>query len=183
MSQILIICGHPDYKHSVANRAILDELHILVPEADIINLEELYPDSKMNVELEQKRLIEVGTLVFEFPMWWYGAPSLIHSYIEQVFTHGFAYGSKGTALHGKKFIISFTTGAPEEAYSPNGQQGFPISAFMPPFEALAKLTGLDYKGAVISYSMAMVAQQSDKMREEIFVKAKDHAHRLAKMIK
>ena len=43
MSKILVISGHPDYKNSLANRAILDEFHRLVPEADIVYLDAEYP--------------------------------------------------------------------------------------------------------------------------------------------
>ncbi|MDE6410718.1 MAG: NAD(P)H-dependent oxidoreductase [Muribaculaceae bacterium] len=44
--------------------------------------------------------MEADTVVFEFPFWWYSAPSLMRRYFELVLSHGFAYGSTGTALHG-----------------------------------------------------------------------------------
>lgn len=182
MSKILVISGHPDIKHSVANRAILDELQRLLPEAEIVYLDALYRYQPIDVEKEQKRLLPADTLVFEFPVWWYSDPSLLHRYVEVVFTHGFAYGSRGTALNGKKFILSFTTGAPEEAYSEQGAQGYPFSAFLPPFTAMARLTGLDYRGSVISYGMALVNPENEQLRGQIVAKAKEHAGRLVRMI-
>lgn len=182
MSKILIISGHPDYKKSFANRNILDELHRLIPEAEIVYLDALYKNRPIAVEEEQRRLLEAETIVFEFPIWWYSDPSLMHRYVEEVFTHGFAYGSKGIALHGKKFMLSFTTGAPETAYSPQGYQGYEFSAFLPPFKAMAHLTGLDYKGAVISYGMLLLNPENKELRDEIITKAKKHAQRVLDMI-
>ena len=89
MSKILVIAGHPDYKSSVANRAILDEFHRIVPQAEIVYLDAIYPDRNINVEAEQRRLVDAETIVFDFPMWWYSAPSLMRRYFETVLTHGF----------------------------------------------------------------------------------------------
>lgn len=181
MSDILVISGHPNYKASFANKHILEEFHKLVPAAEIVQLAELYPDFNVDTAKEQERLTDVKTLVFEFPFWWFSSPSLMHRYVEQVFTHGFAYGSKGKKLQGKRFIISFTTGAPESAYSPEGYEGFEMSAFMPQFLAMTRLTGLDYKGSVISYAMSAL-MADEKEREEIMRKAKDHSEKLARLV-
>lgn len=182
MAKTLIISGHPNYRSSVANKAILDELHRLKPDAEIVYLDALYHNSDIDIEREQKRLIEAETLVFQFPMWWYGSPSLLHRYVEDVFTHGFAYGSQGHALLGKKFILSFTTGASKDDYTPEGYQEYRISAFLPPFMAMIKLTGMSYQGSIISYGMALVDAGNAGLRAEISAKAKEHAARLVKMI-
>lgn len=182
MANTLIISGHPDYKNSVANRAILDDAHRQLPHAEIVYLDALYPDYKIDVKREQNRLAEPVCLVFEFPFWWYGSPSLMHSYVEQVFTHGFAYGSRGLALHGKRFILSYTTGAAEEDYSESGHQGYAMSAFLPPFMAMAKLTGLDFRGSVVSYGMALPDRENKEAKDKIIQKAADHAKRLIALI-
>lgn len=182
MSKILVVSGHPDYKNSIANRAILDDLHRRVPHAEIVYLDALYPDFRIDVHTEQKRLVEAETIVFDFPFWWYSSPSLLHRYVEDTFTHGFAYGSAGVALKGKKFILSFTTGAPEDAYATGAMESYPIDAFLPPFLAVANLTGLVYKGAVISYGMALIDREDKKTKDEIIAKAKIHAEKLAALI-
>lgn len=179
MGKILVISGHPDYKHSFANRHILDEFHKLVPHAEIVYLDALYPDFRIDVPTEQKRLLEHDIVIFEFPMYWYGSPSLLHRYVEAVFTHGFAYGSKGTALNYKKLILSFTTGAPEEAYTPEGHQHVTIEQLMPPFLAMANLIGMDWKGKIVSFGMALINPEDTALRDEILLKAKQHAIRLA----
>lgn len=143
---------------------------------------ELYPDFRIDRQKEQERLREPATIVFQFPVWWYGSPSLMHRYVEEVFTRGFAYGSAGRALAGKRLILSFTTGSPEADYNPQGRQGYAIKDFMPPFIAMARLCGLDYAGEVYSCGMALTDPKDAKMKEAILAGAKDHAARLCKLV-
>ena len=179
MRKILVISGHPDYKNSLANRAILDEFHRLVPSAEIVYLDAEYPDFNIDVKREQDRLLEADTVVFEFPFWWYSAPSLMRRYFEQVLSHGFAYGSAGTALHGKKVVFSFTAGAPEEAYSPEGYQHFSMEQFIPQFRALANLCGLVWLDPVISFGMMLLDPNDKEAAERFYSETKKHAAKLA----
>lgn len=182
MANILVVSGHPDYKNSVANRAILDDLHRALPEAEIVYLDALYPDFRIDVPREQARLVRADVIVFEFPFWWYGSPSLMHRYVEDVFAHGFAYGSGGEALKGKKFILSFTTGAPEDAYSPTGSEGCSIESLLPPFLAMAKFVNLAYAGRIVSFGMALIDKEDKKARDAIMDKARAHAQKLVDLI-
>lgn len=183
MGKILVVSGHPNYKHSLANRAILDEFHRLVPAADIVYLDALYPDFRIDVGTEQKRLIEADTIVFEFPMWWYSAPSLMRRYFETVLSHGFAFGFNGTALKGKKVVFSFTAGASAEAYTKEGYQHYEIEAFLPQFRALASLCNLTYGGEVISLGMTLHNPDDKAETEQFYAKTKEHAERLAQAVK
>ncbi|MDE5829424.1 MAG: NAD(P)H-dependent oxidoreductase [Duncaniella sp.] len=183
MSKVLVVSGHPDYKHSLANRAILDEFKRLVPEAEIVRLDELYPDFNIDVAAEQKRLVDADTVVFEFPFWWYSAPSLMRRYFELVLSHGFAYGSAGTALHGKKLVMSFTAGAKAEAYTPEGAQHYTMDDFTPQFRALSNLCGFDYKGEVISYGMMLLDPNDTEAKTLFDARVRDHAAELAKRVK
>ena len=179
MSKILVISGHPDHKSSMANRAILDEFHRLVPQAEIVRLDAIYPDFNIDVKREQRRLVEADTVVFEFPFWWYSAPSLMRRYFELVLTHGFAYGSTGTALHGKKVIFSFTAGAPEVAYSPEGYQHYDIASFIPQFRALANLCGLVWQEPIVSFGMMLLNPDDKEAAERFYAETKSHAAKLA----
>ena len=46
MPNILIVSGHPDLNHSIANATILDEVATALPDAEIRRLDWLYPDGK-----------------------------------------------------------------------------------------------------------------------------------------
>lgn len=47
MKKILVIVGHPYWKDSVANRAIIEEFTRINPDAVISNITELYPDGNI----------------------------------------------------------------------------------------------------------------------------------------
>lgn len=179
MAKTLIICGHPNYKASVANRAILDEMKKLVPDSEIVILSELYPDFKIDIAREQKRLGEADTVIFDYPMQWFDAPSLMHRYVEEVFAFGFAYGPGGTALKGKNFILSFTTGAPEKMYTDGPVT---MQMFMTPMLAIPSYTGMDNREPVISYAMSASDPNDKKAVDAVVEKGREHAKRLAKLI-
>lgn len=183
MKKTLVIYGHPYYEMSVCNKAILDEFSSEVPEAEVVNLAKLYPDFNIDVEKEQKRLVEADTIVFQFPFWWYGSPSIMHRYVENVFTHGFAYGSTGTALRGKKIIFSFTAGGAKEAYTKDGYQHFEMDAFTPQFIAMANLCGLEIADCIVSYGMMVVDPNDTAHNEAVVAEAKAHGRRLAEAVK
>lgn len=80
MKNVLIISGHTNLSASVANKTILDTVHKLLPEVEIVKLDELYPDFRINVEVEQQRLLKADIIVLEFPVFWYSAPSSMYSH-------------------------------------------------------------------------------------------------------
>lgn len=121
MNNVLIISGHTDLATSVANKTILETLARRLPEAEIVKLDELYPDFKINVEAEQQRLLRADIIVLQYPLFWYSAPSLLERWMEETFRHGFSHGSTGDKLKGKKLVLSFTTGAPETMYGREGR--------------------------------------------------------------
>lgn len=63
MKNILIISGHTNLAASVANKTILETLNERLPEAEIVKLDELYPDFKIDVEAEQQKLLRDRSLV------------------------------------------------------------------------------------------------------------------------
>lgn len=131
MKNVLIISGHTDLAASVANKTILETLNERLPETEIVKLDELYPDFKIDVEAEQQKLLRADIIVLQFPLFWYSAPSILERWMEETFRHGFSHGSTGDKLKGKKLILSFTTGAPEAMYSSEGAMGYDIEISCP----------------------------------------------------
>ena len=180
MKNILIISGHPDMNDSVANKAILEETGKLLPEAEIVYLEKLYPDYKIDVPVEQARLIKADIIVFQFPLYWYSIPSLLSRWIEKTFTHGFSHGSTGDKLKGKKLILSFTSGAPADMYKYGGAQNYPIDDFLVPYKQTCNLCGLIWCDYVYTGGVSYALREDPVMLEQIKEKAIEHAHRLSK---
>ena len=169
---ILVVAGHPDLPHSVANATILEELARAFPQAAIRKLCETAPGGQFDVAAEQQALQAADLIVWQFPFWWFSMPWLLKKWQDDVLLYGFAYGS-GSKLGGKRLLVSFTTGAPAAAYT--GAEGSvgDIEKMVEPFATTARFCGLDWQGAMwltsVSYSERAtpeaVAQQQQAARD------------------
>ena len=81
MKNVVIVCGHPDLKTSLANKTILDEIAAKCPQVEIRKLCELYPDYQFDIKAEQASLEKADIIVFAYPMSWYSVPGLLKLYI------------------------------------------------------------------------------------------------------
>ncbi len=183
MKQILIISGHPNLAQSTANALIIQEVQKQLPNVEVRFLDKLYPDYQIDVSAEQDALSRTDVIVWQFPFYWYSTPALLKKWIDDVHTHGFAYGSTGDKLHGKPLIISFTTGGSAQDYSPEGHEGMELPAFFPQFSQTAYLCGMAFQPPVYSQSMHYIAGVSgaDELAK-VEANALDHAQRLIGLI-
>lgn len=181
--KVVVISGHPNLEQSVANKTILEEIKNLIPEVSVRKLNELYPDEKINVEAEQKALEDADVIVWQYPVFWYSLPALLKKYVDEVFAFGFAYGPEGSKLQGKKFIVSFTTGGVADAYV-KGEKSYEIEAFLPVHIQTANFSNMEYSGAVHTTGLLYIPGVSPEGTiEKIQSEAKNHAERLADLIK
>jgi len=163
MANLLIVSGHVDLAHSVANRTILDGLKKEFPEAEFDDLIGLYPDYKIDAKAEQEKLVKADIIVLQFPFFWYNCPSIMRKWFEDVLTHGFAYGSNGKALAGKKLLVSLTLGAPADMYQHGKEENFEIGEFMPSFIQLANLCSMQWSGFVCSGGYQFTLEEDKKI--------------------
>ncbi|MBR2732708.1 MAG: NAD(P)H-dependent oxidoreductase [Selenomonadaceae bacterium] len=184
MKNVVIISGHPDLKNSVANKTILDELAAQLPQAEIRKLDELYPDYQFDIKAEQAALERADIIAFVYPMNWYGVPGLLKLYIDKVMEHGWAYGSQGTALAGKAFIISVTTGVPEAGFTAEGFVGHTVEELMFPIAKFAEMAKMDCKKIFsVNGMMCVPGVTTDAQKAALIDKAKRHADEIADCIK
>ncbi|MEQ9772213.1 NAD(P)H-dependent oxidoreductase [Pectobacterium jejuense] len=181
MKNVLIVSGHTDLDNSFANKIILENLEYALPEAIQIHLDKLYPNYVFDVRKEQERLINTDIIVLQFPFFWYGVPSLMKKWIEDVFIHGFSHGSTGDKVKGKKLLLSFTSGAPESMYQYGGIQSYPVEDFLPPLTQFANLCRMEWAGHVYTGNLSYIAK-SEEQRAEMRVRALAHAETLVKTI-
>lgn len=100
-------------------------------------------------------------IVLVYPFFWYGVPSLLQKWFEDVLVHGFSHGSKGDKLHGKRLVLSFTSGAPEELYKKEALQRYEIEEFLPPLKALANMCGMEFAGYVYSGGLSYQSRHDE----------------------
>ena len=84
------------------------------------------------------------SLFCSIPFYWYSAPAIIKEWLDLVLEHDWAYGAKGTKLHGKFMMQAISTGGPEHFYKPQGKNRFEIRELLNPFNQTAYLCGMAY---------------------------------------
>ena len=183
MSKILLVAAHPNIEASIANKTIIENFISLHPETEIDELYKLYPDFKINIKKEQEKLLKADFIILQFPMFWYNAPALMRKWFEDVLEHGFAYGSKGKALQGKKLIVSITTGSPVEEYREGGIQSFTIDDLTKGFHQLANLCSMKWSGFIVTGNISPFLRDNPEQLVAIKNKLKQHAEELSEKVK
>lgn len=177
MKKTLVVLAHPSIdKKSLANKIIIEKIKTLEG-VKIKDIYSEYPTFKFNIEADQAALVDAGSIIFQFPFYWYSVPGILKEWIDQVFSHGFAFGSTGDKLKGKQFLVSTTIGGPADAYREGGNNNFPINDLLKPLQQMANLTGMKYNTPLVSHSMIYVPGVYNK-KEEVEQRAKEHAQRL-----
>lgn len=144
MSQrILLLFAHPSLGRSQVNSPMF-ELANSLDYVTAIDLYAQYPRFNINIDQEQKQLVEHDIIIFQFPFYWYSTPAILKEWQDLVLEYGFAYGENGTALHGKTFICALTAGGKEAAYHATGYNHFTVRELLQPLEQTANLTGMRY---------------------------------------
>ena len=143
MNNVLVLFAHPRFEKSRANRALLAALQ----GADYItvcDLYEEYPDFNVDASRERQLLLSHQIIVWQHPIYMYGAPALLKQWIDVVLEHGWAHGAGVNNLANKLVFNAITTGGTRSSYASNGFNRFTIQDFLKPFEQTAHLCSMVY---------------------------------------
>ena len=143
MTPILILFAHPAFERSRVHRQLASAVAEL-PGVTFHDLYEAYPDFDVDVRREQDLLLAHDVVVLQHPFYWYSTPPLVKQWEDLVLEHGWAYGTGGTALHGKRLLSAISAGGPERAYRPGGYNRFSLRQLLTPLEQTARLCGMEY---------------------------------------
>lgn len=141
--RILVLAAHPALHLSHVNRPLMAAA-AAQPHVVVRDLYALYPDFVIDVAAEQAEIEQADLVVWQHPLHWYGMPPLMKLWLDEVLTHGWAYGSEGRRLQGKDLWLVVSTGGAEAAYHPQGYNRYFFDAFMPPYEQTAALCGMRF---------------------------------------
>lgn len=150
--RVLVLFAHPALQKSRANITLVGAVKSL-PGVTFHDLYETYPEFDIDVDREQRQLLDHDVIVFQHPFYWYSCPSLLKEWMDLVLEFGFAYGNGGTKLAGKALLSAVTTGGAESAYSRTGHNYFSISELLTPFEQTARLCGMRWLPPFIVHSV------------------------------
>lgn len=170
-ADVYLVAAHPQWRESRVNRRLVEAARG-VPGVRVQDLYGAYPDYDIDVAAEQKRMAAARLLVLLHPVQWYSMPALMKLWLDEVLTHGWAYGRNGTALQGKDLWLVASTGGPEPSYHPQGYNRYFFEAFPPPYEQTAALCGMRFLPPLLLHgaqraSDAQIAAHADIFTERL----------------
>ena len=136
IKQVVVLLAHPDIKSSQANKALMDAIKEL-EEVAVYNLYEMRPEDAFNVDSWSKIISQASAIVFQFPLYWMSAPSLL----------------KTPAVAGKALLVAVTTGSEYSAYRSGGRNNFTIDELLRPYQGSAIHAGMVWQTPVVAYGM------------------------------
>ena len=151
MTKLIVYYAHPGHKHSHVNKFMARAAEAL-DGITFVDLYRDYPRFDIDADREQQRLLDHDVVLFQFPLFWYSTPSIIKEWQDLVLEHGFAYGSDGDRIAGKRMMLALTAAGPEDAYSAGGYQHYPLRDFLRPLEQTARLCSMRFAAPYVLYS-------------------------------
>lgn len=151
LKKVLVYYAHPAHRYSRVNKALLDKAKSQT-DVTVVDLYEEYPRFRIDIDAEQDRMRAHDVILFQFPIYWYSAPSLIKEFLDLVLEPGFAYGGETTELTGKTMGLAVSTAGGEADYSETGYQTYPLRTFLTPFEQTARLCKMSYLAPFAHFS-------------------------------
>lgn len=145
---VLVQFAHPWTSRSRVG-VVLAEAAASVTGVVVNNLYDQYPDFFINVSREHTLLDDASSVVFLHPLYWYSSPAIIKQWQDSVLTHGYAYGSKGDRLQGKRLMLAISAGGSEASYATN--DAGTIDRVLTPFAQTAEFCGMTWIDPFVVY--------------------------------
>lgn len=138
-------------------------------------------DTMLKAEME--KLEWCDTLIFNFPIWWFGLPAMMKGWVDRVFAMGFSYGAgKGVydngAFKDKTAFLAFTTGGPEMAYGPDGKNGSLDTILYPIHHGMLYFVGMKVLPPFICFSPARLTDEERKAELQRYRNYLENCHTL-----
>lgn len=122
MSNVLIIKAHQTYPIAKGelNTLIANDIEAFFLSHGFSVKHTIVSDG-YDIETEQNKFLWSDIIIFQFPIFWFNAPAILHQYIQDVYGYGVFYTSsetygQGGLLTGKKYMFSTTWGASKDIF-------------------------------------------------------------------
>lgn len=156
--RVLILFAHPALEKSRVQVRLIEAVRDL-PGVTFNDLYQHYPDLDIDVEREQRLLVAHDTIVMQHPFYWYSTPAILKEWQDLVLEHGWAYGSGGTQLQGKRLLTAMSAGGSEASYCREGYNVRTVRELLSPIERTAALCGMTYLEPFVIYGTHAITDE------------------------
>ncbi|QPP08247.1 NAD(P)H-dependent oxidoreductase [Streptomyces bathyalis] len=135
-----------------------------------------------DIRAEQRKIAWADTLVFHFPMWWFGPPAIMKGWFDRVLVQGFAFGLRGPdgrilrygegGLAGKRALVITSVGSREPGFAPRGIHGYVNDVLWPLLHGTFWYTGMAPHRPFVVYGADRLTDEghreyADALRERL----------------
>lgn len=163
--KVLVLFAHPSQHRSEVNTPIFNAAQ-KIEGVTTVDLYYEYPTFNINIDREQRRLLDHDVIIFQFPLYWYSTPAILKEWQDLVLEYGFAYGVDGHALKDKVLFCSLTAGGKADAYQTDGYNHFTIRELLHPIEQMASLTHMTYIAPLALFG-ARTAVEENRLEDHL----------------
>jgi NAD(P)H dehydrogenase (quinone) len=120
---------------------------------------------------EQARVLKADVLIFIFPLWWGGVPTIVKGWFDRVLAYGFAYAdgerfSRGRFI-GRRGTMCVTTGGTRKRFSEGDAYGEIRQVLYPINRCILEYLGLEVTDPFVAYA----AGRSDQESRELYLQS------------
>lgn len=141
--------------------------------------EELYAAANQGfapaIKDEMDKLDWCDTLIFQFPLWWFGLPAILKGWCDRTLAMGRNYGGAkwyDNGVHrGKRALLACTTGGPASTYGPDGLNGDLQMILYPVSHGILNFIGFE---VVPTFTVYMAARLTDEQRQSELERYRDY---------
>ncbi|WP_339924841.1 NAD(P)H-dependent oxidoreductase [uncultured Cyclobacterium sp.] len=192
MKNIFVINGGHQFAHSPGrfNRTLLEKTKQFFEAEEGFAVKTTQVGEEYNLTEEVEKFKWADIVFYHFPVWWFQVPFGLKAYIDRVFTAGHQSGiyhsdgrsrnnpainyGTGGSLHGKKYVLTSSWNAPEEAFCLKGEFFDQKSVDEGPlygFHKMNQFVGLSLLGSIHFHDMEKNADvEAELSRYENFLK-------------
>jgi NAD(P)H dehydrogenase (quinone) len=119
------------------------------------------------IEAELEKLEWCDLMIWQFPMWWFGLPAILKGWVDRVLVMGRTYGHgrmfDAGPLRGRRALLSFTTGGPEEMFRRGAFLGDIHSIIRPIQRGMLRFVGFDVLAPQVSFGAGRATDEARRL--------------------
>lgn len=163
MIKTIIFVAHPEVDSSNTQQFLMESGRQL-SQVDYVDLHREWQENegRFNIQAEQSRLLEYQRILFQFPLYWYQAPSILKEWIDQVFAVDQDLQGFTKRMAGKELGLVVTADVKASHYQAGGKVGWSLSELLTPYQALAKYFEMTFLPIFPIHQFALL-QEAKKM--------------------